>query len=213
MSNPLPLDHLVYAVPDLGEAMTRFEKKLGVGAWFGGRHEGFGSHNAILPLQETSYVELIALDPDNPEPAMPPPFGLAELSEPRLVTWAVRSQDIEADTARSKERGYDTGLTLPASRTTPDGVRLEWKLTLHPEPVFDGLVPFVIDWAATPHPARPDEADIARCTLQSFSGLHPQASSVTETLGALGAELTVQQGGAPGLRATLAGPAGTLELS
>ncbi len=212
MPNPLPLDHLVYAVPDLDEAIARFEKELGVRAWFGGRHEGFGSHNAILPLGDKSYVELIALDPDNPDPPQPPPFGLSELEGARLVTWAVRSGDIAADTARSKERGYDTGITFPASRTTPEGERLEWKLTLRPEPVGDGLVPFVIDWEATPHPSRPEQDDIARCMLTAFSGVHPDPDSIQEVLSALGTELNVEQGDAPALCATLEGPAGTLDI-
>ncbi|MDP6978893.1 MAG: VOC family protein [Myxococcota bacterium] len=211
MSDPLPLDHLVYAVPDLEEAIAHFEKRLGVRAWFGGRHEGFGSHNAILPMRDTSYVELIALDPANPEPAQPPPFGLAELREAKLVTWAVRSTDLAADTAASKERGYDPGLLFPASRTQPDGERLEWKLTLRPDPIGDGLIPFVIDWEATPHPARPDD-DVARCTLRGFSAEHPEPDAIARALHALGARLDVRENSEPKLCATLEGPAGHIEL-
>ena len=197
---------------DLAAAIAQFEERLGVRALPGGRHEALGSHNAILPLPGSTYVELIALDPTNPTPAMPPPFGLAELSEARLVTWAVRSRDIDADTARSRRRGYDPGLTVPVSRTTPEGARLDWRLTVRPEPFGDGLVPFVIDWAATPHPSRPDEGGIERCTLQSFEGVHPEPPVVADALRALQADLGVQEGDAPRLQATLAGPAGTLDL-
>jgi len=212
MSGSLLLDHLVYAVTDLPRAIAQFEDQLGVCALPGGRHEALGSYNAILPLSGSSYVELIALDPTNPAPAMAPPFGLAELSEAQLVTWAVRSGDIAVDTARARQRGYDPGLTVPVSRTTPEGVCLEWRLTVRPEPFGDGLVPFVIDWGATPHPSQPAADNIDRCTLQSFEGVHPEPAGVVDALHALRAELGVKRGDAPRLQARLAGPGGTLDL-
>lgn len=212
MSHPLPLDHLVYAVPDLDEAIADLEKRLGVRAGFGGRHEGFGSHNAILPLADTAYVELIALDPENPAPPQPPPFGLAGLEQARLVTWAVRSEDIEADTARSKARGHDTGLTLPVSRVQPDGVRLAWKLTLDPHAFGDGLVPFVIDWAGSPHPSRPDDPAMPRCRLNALRATHPNPGEITRALDALGVVLPIEAGESAQLIARIEGPGGSVEL-
>ncbi len=207
-----PLDHLVYAVPSLAEAVEHFDRALGVRPSLGGRHEAFGSHNAILPMQGESYVELIALDPENPEPPQAPPFGLAELREARLVTWAVRSVDIDASAEKAKAAGYDPGLIVPVSRLAPDGTRLEWKLSLRPRPTGDGLVPFVIDWGSTPHPSNDGGSDDQRCQLQSFQAVHPEPEPVRHDLRALGAQLEVGMGTQPGLRAVLEGPGGTLEL-
>jgi hypothetical protein len=212
MSPPLPLDHIVFAVPDLEDAIAQVEKQTGVCARLGGRHDDFGSHNAILPLEDETYLELIALDPENPAPPQPAPFGLADLCEARLVTWAVRSRNIDPDTTRSKARGYDTGLTLPASRSRPDGARLEWKLTFRPEPFGDGLVPFVIDWLDAPHPARLADWQAPRCTLRRFDALHPRPGEIRAALDALGVRLTVSEARIPALRATIEGPSGSLEL-
>jgi hypothetical protein len=50
VSAPLVPDHLVYAVPDLAVATAELHTKLGVAPTAGGRHEGVGTHNAILAL-------------------------------------------------------------------------------------------------------------------------------------------------------------------
>ena len=212
MSRPLPLDHLVYAATDLGETITRFERGLGVRATCGGRHEALGTHNAILPLGPARYIELIALDPMNPTPPLPPPFGLATLTEPRLASWAVRSVDLAADTLRAKREGYDPGLTLPVSRTTPDGAPLAWRLTLRPDGFGDGVIPFVIDWGDSPHPSGSADRGGASCHLQRFEASHPRPETIADALGALGVELDVQPAPTARLHATLRGPAGTLEL-
>jgi hypothetical protein len=124
----------------------------------------------------------------------------------------VRSRDIGADTTRSKARGYDTGPTLPASRSRPDGARLEWKLTFRPEPFGDGLVPFVIDWLDAPHQARRGDSQAPRCTLRRFDALHPRPGEIRGALDALGVQLTVSEARIPGLRASIEGPSGSLEL-
>jgi hypothetical protein len=212
MPDPLRLDHLVYAVPDLAKATDDVERRLGVRPTFGGRHASVGTHNAILPLQGATYVELIALDPEREQPPLPPPFGLAHLVEPRLATWAVRSFDVEADLARSREAGYDPGLLVPASRKTPDGRLLEWKLTVRPDRLGDGVVPFLIDWGTAPHPSHAHGAGTDRCTLRSLTGAHPDPVDVGAALEALGTPLDLESGERPALRAEIGGPGGALTL-
>lgn len=213
MSQPLQLDHLVYAVPDLAEAIEDLERRLGARAALGGRHEGVGTHNAILPLQDATYLELIALDPERGQPPLPPPFGLADLHEPRLVTWAVRSFEIEADVARAREAGYDPGLLVPASRNAPDGRLLEWKLTIRPDGMGGGTIPFLIDWEATPHPTATHDRDGALLRLCSLHATHPAPAEIRAALSLLGTELDVRGGAGPGLRAEIEGPGGAAILA
>jgi len=224
VSTRLTLDHLVYGVPDLSEAIDDFEKRLGLSPMLGGRHAGLGTHNAILPLEGESYVELIASDPDGPTPNQPRPFGLDTLCEPRLVTWAVRSRAIETDVQHAREQGFDPGIVFTMSRTEPDGETLEWKLSLLPKPFGDGLVPFVIDWGKSRHPAaapripseaqthNPDDDPTSYGKLSTFSATHPDPAPIRAALHALGVSLDIQPGTIAGLSARLTGPAGSIAL-
>lgn len=203
------LDHLVYGVPALEPAGEALEKQLGVRPVPGGRHEGFGTHNALLSLGPGVYLELIAPDPSQPRPDRPRPFGLDSLRSPRLVGWAVRAGELPARTRRARASGYDPGEVLRMSRTTPAGERLEWSLSYRPEPAGDGLVPFLIDWGATPHPSvsAPPGGRLVR-----FRAEHPEPEAIRAALDALEVELEVGPGPRPAMWALLEGPAGRSEL-
>jgi hypothetical protein len=75
--------------------------------------------------------------------------------------------------------------------------------------VAGGVVPFLIDWGASAHPA----AKAARGTsLVALRGLHPDAHAVRGVLAELGLPLPVEPGDAPALVATLETPRGTVTL-
>jgi hypothetical protein len=82
------------------------------------------------------------------------------------------------------------------SRKTPTGETVSWRLTRR----HDTVVPFLIDWGTTPHPAR----NLPVATLTSFTGSHPDPAQATAALTALGLELPVSQGEA-GLVAIIGG--------
>jgi hypothetical protein len=212
----LPLDHLVVGVPDLSSAIDEFRAQLGVAPRFGGRHEGLGTHNAILPLAGSRYVELIGADPRSERTSEHPrPFGLDHLRTTRLVTWAVRSHAIESDLEAARRQGYDPGRLLSLSRQEPDGELLRWKLSLRPEPFGDGLVPFVIDWGETRHPSEAAESEAgesAQCELHGFSGHHPDPVTLAKALTALGVELPLNIDPIPSLMAEIRGPSGSIRL-
>lgn len=213
MSTVLKLDHLVYAVPNLTDAIDSFEEQLGQAPTHGGRHEGLGTHNAILPLANECYVELIASDPDGRQPSHPRPFGLDSLEGARLVTWAVRSHAIEKDVERVRTRGFDPGAILEMSRRSPTGEILKWKLALQAKPVGDGIVPFVIDWGRTPHPAATGTGPPLELELESLTGGHPNRESLRPALDALNVRLELEVLTQPSLRAVIQGPRGRLTLT
>ena len=213
MSNRLALDHLVYGVPDLTDSMNEFKQRLGRTPRLGGKHEGLGTHNAILPLAGERYVELIASDPDSPTPKQARPFGLDTLDSPRLITWAVRSRSIEVDVGHARASGFDPGPIIDMSRRSPEGELLEWKLTLQTTPFGNGLVPFVIDWGNTPHPAASAaDKDEDGPVLAEFLATHPDPSPIAAALAALGIELRVESGPESCLSAKLVGHAGDFIL-
>ena len=203
------LDHLVYAVHDLASGIASIERLIGVRASPGGKHAGRGTHNALLSLSAGSYLEIIAPDPDQTQPNEPRPFGLDKLREPRLVTWAVRVQNIEQRAEAARKAGYEPGPVVPLSRSLPDGGDLSWLLTL-PQMSGDGLVPFLIQWNPGPHPS---ETAPAGAALVDFEGEHPHPEKIEPMLRALGVDLQVDESGRPALIATIEGPNGTVLLS
>jgi hypothetical protein len=204
------LDHLVYGVPNLASAVDEFAARTGVQATPGGRHVGLGTHNALLALGHDTYLEIIAPDPTQPPPAMPRPFGLDTLTAPRLLTWATKAPDIAVCVAAARAAAYDPGVVFSMSRTRPDGVRLTWRLTLTPRLQGDGLVPFLIDWGTTPHPAN---SVATGCVLTELRAEHPEPGFIRPLLNAVKAELPLSRGPAAMLIATLETPRGRVELA
>ncbi|MBO2445743.1 VOC family protein [Actinomadura barringtoniae] len=198
------IDHLVYAAPDLSAAVADIARRTGVDPIPGGPHVGLGTRNHLLGLGGPTYLEIVGPDPDQPAPDAPRPFGVDDLTAPALVAWAVATSDIDAAVARARAAGYEPGPAHDMSRRRPDGRVLQWRLT----PLITGLVPFLIDWGDTPHPA----AELPVVPLISFEAVHPEPDAVRADLAALGAELPVRQGGRELLTARLQGREGVVSL-
>lgn len=203
------IDHLVYATPDLAAGVERVENLLGVHAIPGGQHPGAGTRNALIGLGDQVYLEIIGPDPDQPKPPRARRFGIDELKSPRLVTWAAKGTDLDRLVADSRRQGVDLGQVQAGSRQRTDGVMLAWKLTVSPTLTEDGVVPFLIDWGATAHPA---SALPKGCMLVDLRAEHPNPEHVQAMITALGLELPVKLGSAPALIATIATPRGVVEL-
>jgi hypothetical protein len=203
------IDHLVYATPDLDAGVERVERLLGVRAIPGGQHPGAGTRNALIGLGDQVYLEIIGPDPDQPKPPRARRFGIDELESPRLVTWAAKGSDLDRLVAESRRQGLDLGQVQAGSRKRPDGVMLAWKLTVSRTLTEGGVVPFLIDWGATAHPA---SALPRGCTLVDLRAEHPNPERVQAMITALGLELPVTRGSAPALIATIATPRGVVEL-
>ncbi|MEV4107493.1 VOC family protein [Nonomuraea sp. NPDC049695] len=201
------LDHLVYAVPDLLAGVAAFAERTGVTPVAGGRHPG-GTANYLVGLGPTAYLEIIGPDPAAAGPR-PRAFGLEALTEPRLARWAVRPGDIDATVRQARERGYDPGDVQPLSRRTPAGTLLEWRLTRWNDVASINLVPFLIDWGTTAHPAA---SGLPQLGLASFTAVHPDPEALHRQLAALDAVLEVSKGQEPALEAVLDTPRGAVTL-
>lgn len=190
----MTLDHLVYATPALGESVRHVAELTGVPPVEGGRHTALGTRNYLLGFGDSRYLEIIGPDTEQPPPAQPRPFGIDELIGPRLIAWAVRVHDIESQVAQAIEVGYDPGPIRSMSRRTPAGELLSWRVTNW----YEAVVPFLIDWASTPHPA----GDLPVVPLTAFYACHPEPAEQLRRLAAIGVELEVRQG-SPGLTAII----------
>ena len=91
----MELDHVLIAISDLEAATRELEQRHGLAAVEGGRHQGLGTANAIVPLGGT-YLELVAVV-DEAEAARSG-FGswVAAGDLPRLLGWYVRTDDLDS---------------------------------------------------------------------------------------------------------------------
>lgn len=137
----IELDHVILAVPDLEAAARRFEEAHRLPSVPGGRHEGFGTENRIVPLGE-AYIELLGVA-DAAE-ARANPFGtwlLERVSNGEAwLGWAVRTDDLDTT---SERLGLEP---TPMSRARPDGSQLRWRVAGMQEARADPSRPFFIQW-------------------------------------------------------------------
>jgi hypothetical protein len=205
----LPVDHVIYAVPELSAGITAIEDLLGVRAAIGGKHVGLGTHNALLALGPSTYLEIIAPDPEQDEFRRPRIFGIDDLTQPRLVAWVARADDLDELASRKLSRGQRLGEVLSGSRKNADGATLTWRFTDPFTVIADGVVPFFIDWGASPHPAKsaPPGANLVQLRAE-----HPDPDPVRQDLETLGLDLPLTQGAQAALVAEVDCPEGLVEL-
>jgi glyoxalase-like protein len=203
------VDHLIFGTRDLQLGIETIENLVGVRATPGGQHPGGGTRNALLSLGATSYLEILAPDPEQPNPENPRWFALDELAVPKLVGWAATGNDLSQFAARVLTKGIRLGEVSSGSRRNPQGLLLSWQFTNPRTRIADGIVPFFIDWGETPHPAR---AAASGALLVDLRAEHPDAGNVERILRGLGIDLPVKNGPNPTLIATIVGSHGRVEL-
>ncbi len=206
----IDFDHLVIAGPNLADLVTMVEDATGVRSIPGGPHVGLGTTNELIGVGPSTYIELIGPDPEQRDHQGPRPFGINDLIEPTLVTWAVAVADIDVALAELTATGIDPGESLPMSRVRPDGVKLSWHLAVPPSTDLAGIMPFSIDWGAdTPHPAgslSPD-LEIVNLTLR-----HENPHPIETAIAAIAAGSIMIGIGPANMSVTLRGPAGDLQF-
>lgn len=207
-----PIDHLLLGVADLDEGITWVERATGVRAVFGGSHPGVGTRNALLSLGERQYLEIIAPDPE--QTVFDFRVELRTLTEPRLITWAAGTDDLDALAATARERGPQMLGTRAGARTKPDGTTLQWRTLAVPNELGRQGVepfPFFIEWK--PGSVHPSEDSPRGCEIVSFAIEHPNAAGLTVALQAFGIEVRVRPSQRARLTTMLMTPKGTVELS
>jgi len=211
MNQPLltRIDHLVYATRNLEQSVVDLETRLGVRPAPGGQHPGRGTHNALLALSARSYLEIIGPDATQADTVRPRWFQIDSLDAPRLVTWAAKEADLNRFRAKAKACGIHLGPVVSGTRQRSDGTCLRWRFTDPATVVADGIIPFFIDWADSPHPA---DAAPRGPVLESLRAEHPEPTVVMRALSAVGINLSVASGPRPALIATLRTAGGLVEL-
>ena len=206
------VDHILLGVPDLDRGIDWVDKRLGVHAAIGGVHPGAGTRNALLSLGAGHYLEIIA--PDPAQPAANDQRHLRKLSSPRLITFAVTTNDIDSIAAKARKARLEVSGPNDGSRRLPSGTMLRWQ-TLAVRNDLGGRiiqpVPFFIQWSAgSPHPSSDSPQG---CVLESLEFEHPDPVRLNLMFEALGLDADVSSGNDVRIIARLKTPNGRLELS
>jgi hypothetical protein len=206
------VDHILLGISDLDRGIEWVEKITGVKASIGGVHPGRGTRNALLALGWKTYLEIIAPDPKQSEFNFD--IDLKKMSEPRLITWAAKSDDIDALAKRAKDHSFEISGPRDGSRARPDGKILKWKtLDIVNQFADKGIepFPFFIQWSADS--LHPSQDSPKGCELLSFEIEHPKANELLKAFEKFGMEIKVKEAKNIRLIANLKTPKGNVSLS
>jgi Glyoxalase-like domain len=205
-------DHLLFGVSDLDQGIDWFERHAGVRAVMGGVHPGRGTRNALVSLGGVHYLEIIA--PDPAQTVRDRPFQLSTLTEPRLINFAVRTNNIDRTAASLRRAGVPAIGPREGSRRTASGGLLRWK-ALGVESRFQSgeidPIPFFIEWASdSTHPSKNAPTG---CVMEDLRFEHPRADELGAAWRAIGLEANVATGHQVRIVALVQTPKGHLELA
>jgi len=206
------IDHITITSPSLEVGSEWVYERLGVRPQRGGEHPRMGTHNLLLRLGDSMFLEVIAVDAAAPAPSRARWFeldALAPEANPRLACWVVSTADIRKSVAEAPEA---LGLVEPMSRGN-----LEWLMSI-PEDgslPLGGVAPTLIQWPASTHPA--GGLQDQGCQLVALELLHPHPARVSDLLRCLGGvepgvPVSLREAGAPGLVAHIRTPLGLRTL-
>lgn len=181
------IDHIVIGARTLEEGAAYVEAHLGVRPQAGGKHEGVGTHNMLLGLGSQCYLEVIAKDPGQPEPAHPRPFDLDDPAMiqmleagPRLVAWVARTPVLDAVVTRLGM--HHAGEIRPMSRG-----KLSWRMAMPPQNQDMGnLIPSLIQWDDGKGAAH--RLHDSHVRLTALEAEHPEVDALRNALAQRGLE-------------------------
>ncbi|MCK8465238.1 VOC family protein [Aliiroseovarius sp. S1339] len=198
-------DHLVVSSATLSEGVAFIEDLLGVPMTGGGDHPLMGTHNALLSLGPSAYLEVIAINPDAPDPGRARWFDLDYFTGPaRLTNWVLRVPDLVDALHRAPD---GMGMSVELKRGA-----YAWDMAIPKDGrlPFSGCAPGILCWkGAQPAPNLPDQG----LRLTALDITHPEAEALSVALAPLVADDRISvHAGAPGLSAWLDTPKGLVEL-
>jgi len=210
----LRLDHLTVIAPTLAAGVEHVRSCLDLDVPFGQRHGYMGTHNHLLQLGDTVYLEIVALDPEAPPPPRARWFGLDDRNAVatdwdagrRLRGWVARTDGIDA-ALKGREGLFGTKVSLPWSRPSFDfAVPDDGSLPL------GGAAPSLIDRRGKPR-SMANIADLG-ARLNAFSLEHPEAEAIAALYGELAIDRppTISRADSLRYRALIETPAGLREL-
>lgn len=206
------IDHFAIGAASLDQGVAAMLPVLGVEVPRGGNHAAMSTHNCVMQSGNESFLELLAIDPDAPEPDRARWFTMDDsatkarlAARPRALCWVVGTDDLDAVIANSPVDLGDVVLFTRGDRS--------WRLTVPKDGSLPlgGLLPAFIEWSPGPHPSTGQQN--LGVTLERVCLRHPDPEMLSGILQQLGiADLAQVKQGDPALSFNLMTPNGSVTL-
>ena len=182
------VDHIVIGAADLEKATKKVEGLIKADFSSGGKHPLMATHNRLIKLQDSIYMEVISIDPSASIPQFSAQkkrwFSLDSQSTkrrlslaPQPLCWVAAVDNIERAVSHC---GYNPGKIIELTRDD-----LRWRLTV-PENgklPFNGILPILIEWPNGKNPAeRMPESNVH---LQQLTLFHSNPKKIKGILSKL----------------------------
>ena len=148
------IDHFAIGTSSLAAGVAALEPVLGVTVPDGSKHTLMSTHNCVMQSGNETFFELIAIDPDAPDPGRARWFTLDfpetqdKIAErPRALCWVVSTDRLDELVASSPVRLGEIVTFVRGERS--------WRLTVPEDGHLPegGLLPGFIEWSPGPHPS------------------------------------------------------------
>ena len=216
MAELLRLDHIAIGARTLSDGVNHLKACIDVELPFGGTHPHAGTHNCLTKMEDDSYLEIIAIDPEAPPPEQPRWFDLDQTDQrhllsrgPKPIAWIARTNDIDRVLANARGVGIDLG--RPVTMTRGD---LRWRITIRDDGHLPegGTLPAIIQWPNGLHPAE-RMVDLG-VRLHALRLRHPEPETLRAKLKAIGtahlATIEPAETDQPHIKCDLIAPAGRI---
>ena len=207
------IDHFAIGAESLEQGVEAMRELIGVDVPRGGKHGAMSTHNCVMQAGNESFFELLAIDPDAPDPGrqrwftLDDPATQAKIAErPRALCWVVGTDDLDAIVEASP---LDLGEVVLFTR----GER-SWRLTVPKDGSLpeNALLPAFIEWSPGPHPSQ-GQQDLG-VTLNKVKLKHPDPAYLQSLFKTLKIEhlAEIERGDTAGLVFELDTPKGVVTL-
>ena len=136
------VDHIIIAVKNLDQAISDYEKILGIAPCWKGKHNGLGTENALFNFENT-YLEL--LSPCNAGPGTEFINSLLAVKGDHLAGIALGTKNIEHVKEFLNKDGYEVEISSGEATSERDGETRRWKNILLPSTLSRELFIFIIE--------------------------------------------------------------------
>lgn len=205
------IDHIVYCVPNLEEAILWFENQTGIRPKIGGRHLEQGTKNALVHLGDKCYFEILATDNKNTKISENRWMGIDLITQPKITRWCLNSVDLIKDKSIVQEYNPKMGMIHTGKRETNLGDLLSWQMILPLSNPEVEVIPFMIDWSGSechPTDTLPKGCNLIDVELYLDANDSDQKKCLNSLIGNIG----LHTGKKTKISVTISGPKGILKI-